>query len=118
MTSAANNVFPIALAVLSVVLLLAISGWKLFKVRRWKEFVRRQMESHTLSRYSEDYNPRVRMRRQQAREAKVQIWMTVVVTVALGAAALYIILSNRYEQDSLKWAYGTLGTVIRYWLKK
>ena len=32
MTSAADNVFPIVLAVLSVVLLLAISGWKLFKV--------------------------------------------------------------------------------------
>jgi hypothetical protein len=39
------------------------------------------------------------------------------VTVAIGAASLYVILSKRYDQDSLKWAYGTIGTVVGYWLK-
>jgi hypothetical protein len=45
-------------------------------------------------------------------------WMIIVVTAVLAGASLYIILSKHYEQDSLKWAYGTLGTKEGYWLKK
>jgi hypothetical protein len=45
-------------------------------------------------------------------------WMSLLVTTAVGAAALYIVLSNHYGQDSLKWAYGVVGTVMGYWLKR
>jgi len=43
--------------------------------------------------------------------------MPIIVTLGIVAAALYIILSHEYDQDSLKWAYGSLGTVVGYWLK-
>lgn len=46
------------------------------------------------------------------------MWMAILVTAAVGASALYMILSNHYQPDSLKWAYCTVGTVIGYWLRK
>lgn len=48
----------------------------------------------------------------------VQVWMTVAVTAVVLVSALYIVLSGHYGQDSLKWAYGAIGTVIGYWLKR
>jgi len=41
----------------------------------------------------------------------------IVVTVALLAAGLYIILSNSYDPDSKKWAFGTVGMLAGYWLR-
>jgi hypothetical protein len=54
----------------------------------------------------------------QSRRHKSEVWMTILVTAAFGVSALYIVLSNHYGQDSLKWAYGILGTLIGYWLRK
>ena len=43
--------------------------------------------------------------------------MQVVLTLALGGAAIWIIMGTEYGPDDKKWAYGTLGTVVGYWLK-
>ena len=43
--------------------------------------------------------------------------MQVVLTLALGGAAIWIILATAHGPDDKKWAYGTLGTVLGYWLK-
>jgi hypothetical protein len=47
-----------------------------------------------------------------------QVWMSILVSVAVGGSALYIILSNKYGQHSSNWAYGVVGTLFGYWLKK
>jgi len=47
-----------------------------------------------------------------------EMLMAIVVTLLVATSALYIILSDHYGQDSLKWAYGAIGTVVGYWLKR
>lgn len=44
------------------------------------------------------------------------IIQTVVTFIAL-AASLFVILSNRYPDSDLKWAFGMVGLVVGYWLK-
>ncbi|WP_421724128.1 hypothetical protein [Bauldia sp.] len=43
--------------------------------------------------------------------------MTIVVSVVVLGAALYVILSAAYAEDTAKWAYGAVGTVVGFWLK-
>jgi len=43
--------------------------------------------------------------------------MQVVLTLALGGAAIWIILATAYRPDDKTWAYGARGTVLGYWLK-
>ena len=38
------------------------------------------------------------------------------LTLALAAAALYIVRSKKYAAEAEKWAYSTLGTLLGYWL--
>lgn len=40
-----------------------------------------------------------------------------LISLLLSVASLIIILSKRYRSQSEKWAYGTLGTVLGFWLK-
>jgi Tfp pilus assembly protein PilV len=47
----------------------------------------------------------------------IDLYMPIVVTGVIGLAALYIILSKKFEAESLKWAYGILGTIVGFWLK-
>lgn len=60
----------------------------------------------------------ISVERKKRRGSEAQMWMAILVTAAVGASALYMILSNHYQPDSLKWAYCTVGTVIGYWLRK
>ena len=43
--------------------------------------------------------------------------MQVVVTIAILAAALFIILAKRYTPTDKHWAYGTIGFIMGFWLK-
>ena len=42
--------------------------------------------------------------------------MIHVITIILLIASLWIILSNRREADVQKWAFGTMGSIIGFWL--
>ena len=44
----------------------------------------------------------------------VKTALTVVVILALGGAALYIILSRTYDESHQKWAYGVLGSILGF----
>ena len=44
-------------------------------------------------------------------------YIQIIITSILLVASLYIILSQRYAESDLKWAYGTVGTIMGYWLK-
>ena len=43
-------------------------------------------------------------------------WMQIILSVVIVAAGLYIILSRDYTGESEKWAYGSIGTILGYWL--
>ena len=47
-------------------------------------------------------------------------WMfvaRVVVSAILLASSLVVILSNKYPDATMKWAFGIAGLVIGYWLR-
>lgn len=43
-------------------------------------------------------------------------FMPTLISVVLLAAALWVILSQRYTPTDRHWAYGALGTVVGFWL--
>jgi hypothetical protein len=40
-----------------------------------------------------------------------------IISLLVGLASLFIILSRKYKAESEKWAFGTLGTILGFWLK-
>jgi hypothetical protein len=44
--------------------------------------------------------------------------MQVVLSLLLVLAALYLILFREDAGDTQKWAFGTIGTVLGFWLKR
>ncbi len=43
--------------------------------------------------------------------------MQVLVTLTVLVACLFVVLSDAYDANSKHWAYGTLGTIIGFWLR-
>lgn len=39
-----------------------------------------------------------------------------LVSITLMAAALYVMVSQAHDVDSQRWASGTLGAIMSYWL--
>jgi hypothetical protein len=128
------------IALLSIVLLLAITIWKVWRVRRDTSTLMgtgvpaKPAEAQAVARVLSDtlvtasmsqedrdslklLHRRVQLSAHKAKTENQQKWMAVGVTVVLGSAALFVVLSKQYDQDSLKWAFGALGTIIGYWLK-
>ena len=51
-------------------------------------------------------------------DAKMAVEVTeLLVTVLLLAAALFVILSKRYDAKDKHWVYTTVGIIIGFWLK-
>jgi hypothetical protein len=46
-----------------------------------------------------------------------QFWVRVAMSFCLLGAALYIILSKRFQPKDKHWAYGLIGILLGYWLK-
>lgn len=42
--------------------------------------------------------------------------MQVVVSLVVLAVGFYIILSNMYDSETQKWAFGVVGIVVGFWL--
>jgi hypothetical protein len=42
--------------------------------------------------------------------------MPIIITSLLGLAALFVLLSKKYDAEATKWAVGTLGIVAGFWL--
>lgn len=109
---------PPVLAVFTFVCLASFSIWEVIKKRRVRSvFVSKypRYENAWLIAAEEDASelPGVKHRH---RIADIQLGMKIVVTLALGGAALFMILSGRYGQDSLKWSYSMVGSIAGYWL--
>ena len=52
-----------------------------------------------------------------APDAKTKIRMQVFVSTLVLFAALWGLLSKRYDETITKWAAGVIGVVIGYWLR-
>jgi hypothetical protein len=42
--------------------------------------------------------------------------MSIIVSVCALGGSLYLILSKSYGSEAEKWAFGTVGTILGYWL--
>ena len=42
--------------------------------------------------------------------------MTVIISLVLISAGLYVLLSQQYTDDVQKWASGIIGMVVGFWL--
>lgn len=49
--------------------------------------------------------------------ATTKLRMQIVVSLAVLAAALFVLLSKNYDEAYIKWAIGTIGIVVGYWLR-
>lgn len=47
-----------------------------------------------------------------------RFYMRIFISVVVLGACLYVVLSDRYPSDTAKWAFGTIGLIIGYWLPK
>jgi hypothetical protein len=46
-----------------------------------------------------------------------RLMMQAIVSLAILGAALFILLTHGFGPDSKRWAYGSVGMVVGYWLK-
>ncbi len=44
-------------------------------------------------------------------------YMMMLVTVVVLAGAMYVIISDVYDEGTEKWAFGAVGSLIGFWLK-
>lgn len=44
--------------------------------------------------------------------------MAALVSLALLATSLYIILSHTYDESAQKWAFGAAGSILGFWLSR
>ena len=49
-------------------------------------------------------------------EGDVRTTMSVLISIVVLGCALYMILSKRYGGEAEKWAFGSVGTIIGFWL--
>jgi hypothetical protein len=49
--------------------------------------------------------------------AFVRNLMAPLISVAILCASLFVILSGGYKAEGEKWAFGSLGTIVGFWLK-
>ena len=47
-----------------------------------------------------------------------RFYVRLGITLLVLSACLYVVLSDRYPSDTLKWAFGMIGLIIGYWLPK
>ena len=48
---------------------------------------------------------------------RIMLFIRIGVSVSVLAAALFVILSQRFTEDYSKWAFGMVGLVVGYWLR-
>jgi hypothetical protein len=88
------------LATLAV--LAAYAAW-----RRWLRLVR----------YKIDYDVEPEVPDSAFSAVLSRVRMIHIITTLFLLAALWVILSNRYDEDVQKWAFGAMGSILGFWLR-
>jgi hypothetical protein len=47
----------------------------------------------------------------------IRVVMVPLISVLVLSASLYVILSGGYKADGERWAFGSIGTIVGFWLK-
>lgn len=47
----------------------------------------------------------------------IKLRMQIVVSLTILGAGLWVLLSKNYDEAYIKWAIGTIGIVVGYWLR-
>ena len=92
--------FPVILFLVTVLTLLGIAGYDF--IEREHQYGIEEIKD-VAGRPVADRNPRVTMK--------------VVFSAVVLASGVFIILSRQYSPQDKHWAYGSLGTILGYWLK-
>src|SRR4051794_34410740 len=84
------------------------------------ELVRRQLEHLHID--ASNLGPQQRLSlakslHQQQME-RTRLVVSIVVTLAVLFSALYVILFTVHSEESQKWAFGAVGTIVGFWLKQ
>jgi hypothetical protein len=45
-------------------------------------------------------------------------WVQIIMSVLLLVASLVVVRSPKYEPKDKHWAYGTIGTLVGFWLRQ
>ena len=45
-------------------------------------------------------------------------WVQIIISVVLLIASLFVVLSPKYGPRDKHWAYGTIGTLVGFWLRQ
>jgi hypothetical protein len=48
---------------------------------------------------------------------RVKLAMQILISVAFGAASLFMVIAKRFAPKDKHWAYATLGTILGFWLR-
>ncbi len=41
----------------------------------------------------------------------------IIISLAVLGSSLYIILSKGYDEGTMKWAYGVVGSILGFWIR-
>lgn len=66
---------------------------------------------------SNNNSPNAKVEDNEVLERKLFAWTRVIVTVIVLVASLYVILSQKFSDDSSKWAFGMIGLILGYWFR-
>jgi len=47
----------------------------------------------------------------------LKVWVQIAVSGSVLLSSLYVILSQKFPSDATKWAFGTVGVILGYWLR-
>ncbi|BDM83549.1 hypothetical protein [Acaryochloris marina] len=51
-------------------------------------------------------------------KTKARLWIRVCLSLFVLVPSIFVILDGSYQNDTDKWAFGTVGTILGYWLKE
>jgi hypothetical protein len=116
------NWFAITLFVLSIV---SIIIWSTLKSREEKQenniWASAAKESVQLDPLTGKPRPETRLYlpiRRNNQSEMFRLGMQTVVSMIVLGGSLYIIMSQHYDPKDKHWAYGSVGTILGFWLKK
>lgn len=49
--------------------------------------------------------------------SKLEVWMSIVVSLIMLLASVFIIMVDSYSEQHSEWAFGMAGLVVGYWLR-
>ena len=51
------------------------------------------------------------------RRVSIDIYLSFIISGIILMSALYVILSNSYDESTQKWAFGSIGCILGFWTR-